>query len=96
MSKHTPGPWHVRPTSMKGQCLVAGGDLRSGDGFSLQFSTANAHLVAAAPDMLDFAQNVGGFDDRLLLSADLNMIRATLREWRDEARAAIAKAEGRS
>ena len=42
----------MRPTSMKGQCLVQGGDIRSGNGFSLQFSEGNAHLVAAAPIML--------------------------------------------
>ncbi len=56
MTEHTPGPWRIQPTSMKGQFLVAGGDLREGDGFSLQFSEGNARLIAAAPDLLKLAK----------------------------------------
>lgn len=39
--------------------------------------------------LVDLALNVGGFDDGLLKSADLNMIRFVLREYRDQARAAL-------
>lgn len=55
---------------------------------------ANAHLITSAPDLYDVALNVGGFDDSLLQSADLNLLRATLLEFRDQARAALAKARG--
>lgn len=42
---------------------------------------------------LDLARNVGGCDDALLASADLNAIRATIREWRDQARALLNKVQ---
>jgi hypothetical protein len=45
-----------------------------------------ARLEARIADLEDLARNVGGFDDGLLHSADLNLLRATLREFRDEAR----------
>jgi hypothetical protein len=38
---------------------------------------------------LDFVRNVAGFDDGLLTTPDLNLLRATLREWRSEARAIL-------
>lgn len=41
---------------------------------------------------MDLARNVGGFDDSLLTTSDLNVLRATLREWRDQARAILDKA----
>jgi hypothetical protein len=37
-------------------------------------------------DLEDFIRSVAGFDDSLLKSADLNAIRATLMEWRTDAR----------
>lgn len=51
------------------------------------------HLVSCQSDLLDLARNVAGFDDGLLTTPDLNLLRATLREWRDAARSAIAKTE---
>ena len=44
-----------------------------------------------AADLVDLARNVAGMDDRVLLSADVHMLRATLREFRDQARAALDK-----
>ena len=34
----------------------------------------------------DLARNIAGFDDRLLVSADLNVLRSTLNEFRTQAR----------
>lgn len=44
---------------------------------------------AAADDLMDFVRNVAGFDDGLLTTPDLNVLRTTLREWRAEARAIL-------
>lgn len=35
----------------------------------------------------DLLRNVAALDDRVLMSADVNLLRATLREFRDQARA---------
>ena len=35
----------------------------------------------------DLVRNVAALDDRVLMSADVNLLRATLREFRDQARA---------
>lgn len=48
---------------------------------------ANADLIFS---LIDLAKNVGGFDDGVLQSADLNVLRAALREYRDQARAALS------
>jgi hypothetical protein len=47
-------------------------------------------------DLIDLACNVGGLDDRWLVNANEKMLRDLISEWRDAARAAIAKAEGTS
>lgn len=67
-----------------------------------QAKTSGPRLIPATPltdaagDLLDLARNVGGFDDGILTCADLKVIRGALWEWRDQARAALDKAEGRS
>ena len=105
---HTPGPWtfgvvHTIDDGGDGMFEVEAEAMgvrnRAGD-FGRPFiihgaSDDDARLIVAAPDLLDIARNVAGFDDGLLKSADLNLIRATLREWRDEARAAIRRATER-
>jgi hypothetical protein len=45
--------------------------------------------VAEIKRLRDFARNVAGFDDGLLTTPDLNLLRATLKEWRSEARAIL-------
>lgn len=45
-------------------------------------------------EAMDLVRNVGGFDDSLLVTSDLNLLRATLREWRDQARAILDAAPG--
>jgi hypothetical protein len=92
-TKHTPGPWDAieEPGRYVVVCSTEG-PVCTLTSWSPQVDAADARLIAAAPDMLDLARNVGGFDDSLLASADLNVIRAALCEWRDQARAVIAKA----
>jgi len=64
MSKRTPGPWAVQLVSgsyrraalvMAGNKLVAScmGDQLDPTGTSIGEAAANAHLIAAAPDLLD-------------------------------------------
>ena len=107
MSKHTPGPWAM-PDSGKGRISKVGAN-GGWDGLiatadcgdyarSKSEGLANARLIAAAPDLLEAlesawlwmenqadGQSKGGH-----ATFDLMM----LREQRDLARAAIAKATG--
>lgn len=90
---HTPGPWSLWHNE-KGAFVIGAAPegtilcQRNDWDHRAAESTANARLIAAAPDLLDFARNVAGLDDRLLLNVDV------LKQWRDDARAAIAKVEG--
>lgn len=71
---------------------------KRGEGYKTECAErdANTALFAAVPGLLDLAKNVGGFDDSLLLSADLNVLRGALREYRDQARASLPPADRRS
>jgi hypothetical protein len=88
MAKHTPGPWfldddgRIFDTPDRGQ-LVA--EVATADPAEppAEEDVANARLIAAAPDLLAALEKVVAISDR---KHDA---------W-DEARAAIAKAEGRS
>lgn len=63
-TKHTPGPWKVvrcNPSPTSGEVMISGSnpgylaevrDCRSGD------VDANAHLIAAAPELLDALQGL--------------------------------------
>jgi hypothetical protein len=46
-----------------------------------------------ADEMFDLAKNIAGIDDRYL--AHTSILASAAHEWRDQARAVIAKAEGR-
>ena len=90
-AKHTPGPWAALmqdpPTiADRRGCRVATSCALPGQ--SAEEQEANAHLIAAAPDLLEAL--------RLLLEASDGLNGES--EWLDErlnaARAAIAKAEG--
>lgn len=90
MSKHTPGPWMYEPsTQARYSWLVLTADFdedrnvgtvicRTSDGIS----EADARLIAAAPDLLEFARECARVD------SDCGPM------IRDAARAAIARAEG--
>ena len=93
-SKHTPGPWQVR-TDLDGKpkldsrngYAVERADPTAGKPFVVStWSLPNAHLIAAAPDMLEAL--------RLALYAvtEIDNSHKSLRQIR----AAITKAEGRT
>jgi hypothetical protein len=93
-AKHTPGPWSVEPYSrdsghqitvplkIDNVCIAIAPDLWDCDG-GRATCEANAHLIAAAPDLLAALKEVVRISDR---KHDA---------W-DAARVAIAKAEGPS
>ncbi|MEI6474581.1 MAG: hypothetical protein WCO75_04240 [Planctomycetota bacterium] len=83
---HTPGPWK----------LVAGNHIQSEWGqigrtwmMCNGDSVANAHLIAAAPELLEALKSLVDLED-----GHVGVF--TLDEIMDAARAAIAKAEGKS
>jgi len=101
-AKHTPGPWIAAAaiSSVVGLPVVAGkgslicnvnhahdplhGKVAGDDAFNRE-ALANANLIAAAPDLLDALRNLVAVQPNLMAnSAEIA-----------DARAAIAKAEGR-
>jgi len=101
MNKHTSGPWAVD--------LVTGaiwyddrgdGDVRPViatvrfDNTEYGQFEADCHLIAAAPDLLAALANPAGLDDGALAGMDARALRDLIREYRTEARTAIAKAKG--
>ena len=91
-NQHTPGPWAVSPynniTSRNG--TVAKTEQMPGNYESEQ--KANAHLIAAAPDLLSAARNAANVLAALAMGqlAAINPDSNALKELR----AAISKAEG--
>jgi hypothetical protein len=57
-------------------------------------NTANARLIAAAPDLHDFAATVESIGEDQLAAMDLSLALDTIRTMRALASAAIAKARG--
>ncbi len=88
---HTPGPWTITPPSGIGLHDVLFGSVTANDGAALiiphagrgEIATANAHLIAAAPDLL--AAGIAVLD-----AGDWNADVAA----RKTLRLAIAKAKG--
>jgi hypothetical protein len=84
MSKHTPGPWLANrryvETEEKTVCEVFGGNRE------------DAHLIAAAPELLEALKLVVSYDEGNHIDG-LEMMLAYSKAL-DAARAAIAKAEG--
>lgn len=99
MSAHTPGPWKVgdygRILSLDGQTIeVEGVALPM---VSTPVSKANARLIAAAPEMLkELKRSADGWNNAIELGIIPEEHRMSATILRDAARAAIAKAEGRS
>jgi hypothetical protein len=91
MSKHTPGPWVAKDDGV-GPYIMAGEiDIAMAVGpFSYDYMelevNANARLIAAAPELFEALQRCAALLSRYPKHDDA---------WR-QARAAIAKAEGRS
>ena len=101
MTKHTPGPWHIANSFSRTEfgryrlAIYPNSDMQhphvsvsAPDDDAMTEVTANARLIAAAPDMLAALQNLlnytGGWD---LKDPEHPIVAA---------RAAIAKAEGRT
>ena len=86
-TKHTPGPWNVRPDTMQVynevglMCEVATVSTCHVDQWNQGSSKANARLIAAAPEMLQLIQQIvdeqesfGEHGDAKLISECLTMI----------------------
>ena len=103
---HTPGPWEVRTCPNGGHYEGGESPFTIGAGtdkFIAEIkrqsgrTEANAHLIAAAPEILSVC-NAGVHDVQRVLdnwaSGDLAAAVNGLEAWQETARAAIAKAEG--
>lgn len=88
MSKHTPGPWSITNGTILGSDGV--GVTRPISRFD-GAADANAHLIAAAPDLYEACKKLamlssGAEDDDAYAEVPWSVI--------EDARAALAKAEG--
>lgn len=96
MSKHTPGPWVVRPKRYLDTRRRVGPadneffDVAYSSGNSNAESESNARLIAAAPEMLDVLK---ALVDRCNHLGSTDQVTGEV--FYDMVRAAIAKAEGR-
>lgn len=113
MADHTPGPWHVAKGGL-------GREIRADDGpfiasvydhtFTYGERNANAHLIAAAPELLDAARAALAYDAAIHRRGFMGEVStagprehyatgddldALYDDWVTKARAAIAKAEER-
>ena len=87
MSKHTPGPWTAIPDTQDGSRENWYVLTDKEDALSLGLSEPDAHLIAAAPDLLAALKEI---------VAGISVGTNPDHPWIKEARAAIAKAEARS
>jgi hypothetical protein len=86
MSKHTPGPWRVVDVPGEASHVIGANNFTVvRGGYVSDMDTANARLIAAAPDLLAALQLIANFSNQDVS----DMVR-------EIARAAIAKAEGTS
>jgi hypothetical protein len=95
---HTPGPWffdEVHSASQpRAQYEVRNEKRAVANCFELtEENRANARLIAAAPDLFAAARSMAAIDDGWLASAHERLLREAIKEIRNEARSAIAKAE---
>jgi hypothetical protein len=98
MSKHTPGPWRLDDGYLVPRDGLLVGRLYCGPEFCDEIN-ANATLVAAAPDLKDGCNALLGLIQLVCARDDMPpAIREALETSHRiaEARAAIAKAEGRT
>jgi hypothetical protein len=103
MSAHTPGPWIVIPSPHGAyyKCVQFGDDESYA---SLEMRPEDALLVAAAPELLKTLREAcnmlsaiaGDIEDGYSLETLRGKVVQALVNVRDDGRAAIAKAEGRS
>jgi hypothetical protein len=85
MNKHTPGHWHYDSWGSRAEVLDADGAIVVVFRNATDQQIEDAHLIAAAPELLELAQYaLAVSEERLPLG----------KQWRDKARAAIEKARG--
>ena len=100
MSKHTPGPWKVHYEG-SGDFVVYSGDVEIGTAWSQHAhfmgsgeaelsNEANAHLIAAAPEMFDALERIANGDIGPSNANDQIIIQSIV----NTARVAVAKAKG--
>lgn len=107
---HTPGPWYTGE-SMDGIAHVYAGDFEGvgegelliagvyadpdGEGDNFAAQSANARLIAAAPDLLEAARQVQGYLHGFAnTTSRVGDLKDVMRQSRDALRVAIAKAAG--
>lgn len=101
MPKHTPGPWYIAAGSPKPHVVAGAFDvlLSNPDGADAEIWQANAHLIAAAPEMYAACKAVSDFSvlrtQRFAEDSDTDYFLRVIEELKELSRAVIAKAEGR-
>jgi hypothetical protein len=102
--KHTPGPWKILPGNERcigGTVISGANDYRVATATRTPEEYANAHLIAAAPDLVgaleDLTTTAGMVASAYYMSGDPERMAGAyhLRQSIDLARAAIAKVEGK-
>ena len=92
----TPGPWRVDGEGIR--AMVRGADatiVAVRHRHPAATHEANAHLIAAAPEMLEMLHWAQTAADRLVECTPAGVLRTGIRAKADEMRALIARAEGR-
>lgn len=95
-AQHTPGPWANIGIGFDTEIIAGVGSVDPlkvvriatvyDCSLSMEVQEANAHLIAAAPDLLAALELVAGLDEGMLTSPTLAVVK--------NCRAAIAKAKG--
>jgi hypothetical protein len=95
---HTPGPWRIDSKTRFGDYTIAAGEsVKTCEFIAKTQSDTNARLIAAAPDLLAALREIESKLTALLCERVLDSTLPEFYEVRDarnSARAAIAKAEG--
>ena len=93
MSKHTPGPWRVKiykPYRTEAIIVNDDGEIASVDLACMPGAEADAHLIAAAPDMLEALEAIapmlphGAVDNDPQWAAAIIAVRAAIKTARGE------------
>lgn len=85
--QHTPGPWYATGVHVQSKVLEQDNYVCKAEGDTPEQAESNARLIAAAPELLEALKAILS----LVGNANTTTTELTLRQ----ARAAIAKAEGR-
>lgn len=105
MTRHTPGPWEAKGyTRPDGQgdlqvgraevgprCITALAISQGDTPSAFSEQEANARLIAAAPDLLDFVRR---WENEMTDGGVLDALQGWKREFAEEARTVLAKVDG--